>query len=323
MERAPAPAGPSCLPQGLGAFGDRPCYQAGEARGRRGADDLPLPSFNWQAYRGYIFDLDGTVYLGDRLIPGADRVVAKLRASGRGVVFLSNKPLESRESYAAKLTRLGIPTEPDDVIHSSAVLARGLATRYPGATAFVLGEPPLIDELRRAGVPVVEDPSAVGWHVDFVVAAFDRTLTWAKLNDAHQALRRGARLIATNPDRTCPVDGGDVPDAGAIIAALEASSGCRLEWVAGKPSPLVVEAALARLGTRPDETVMVGDRLETDMAMARQAGLRAVLVLTGVTKPDAVLSAPAAWRPDWVLESIQRLVDPDDAALAGVAPAGR
>ena len=272
--------------------------------------DLAQASFEWQAYQGYIFDLDGTVYLGERLIPGADRVVATLRASGRRVVFLSNKPLESRESYAAKLTRLGIPTAPEDVIHSSAVLARALATRHPGATAFVLGEPPLIEELRRAGVPVVQDPSAVDWRVDFVVAAFDRTLTWEKLNDAHQALRRGARLVATNPDRTCPVEGGDVPDAGAVIAALESSSGRRLEWVAGKPSPLVVEAALARLGTQPHETVMVGDRLETDMAMARQAGLTAVLVLTGVTGPDLVASAPEPWRPDVVLESIDHLVRP-------------
>lgn len=301
-EKAPAPAGPVCLPQGLVALGR--CGPTREA-------EDPVPAeLRWEAYDGFIFDLDGTIYRGERLVPGADRVVAALREAGRRVVFLSNKPLESRQSYAAKLTRLGIPTAPEDVIHSSAVLARALAARHPGASVYVLGEPPLVEELRRAGVPVVDQPAALGWRVDFVVAAFDRTLTWDKLNAAHQALRRGARLIATNPDPTCPVEGGDVPDAGAVIAALEASSGQKLAWVAGKPSPLVVEAALERLGTRPGRTVMVGDRLETDMAMARKAGLTAVLVLTGVTRPEALAGAPAECRPDFVLQSVADLLQP-------------
>ncbi|MEW6045200.1 MAG: HAD-IIA family hydrolase [Bacillota bacterium] len=264
--------------------------------------------FPWQSFSGYIFDLDGTVYLGERLLPEADRVIAALRASGRRVVFLSNKPLQSRISYAVKLTRLGIPTGPDDVITSSVVLARELSTRHAGKRAYVLGEPPLIDELRQAGVVVVEDPESCGWHVDFVVAAFDRTLSWEKLNHAHQALRRGARLIATNPDRTCPVEGGDVPDAGAIIAALEACSGKALEWVAGKPSHLMVQTALAHLGSLPSETVLVGDRLETDIAMARQAGIASVLVLTGVTDQVSAGRAPAELRPDFVLGSIAELV---------------
>ena len=268
--------------------------------------------FSWQRFTGFIFDLDGTVYLSERLIPGADRTIAALRAAGRRVVFLSNKPLESRHAYAAKLTRLGIPTSPDDVIHSSAVLARELAMRHPGARVFVLGEAPLIEELRQAGVTVVDNPASVGWRVDFVVAAFDRTLTWQKLNDAHQALRRGARFVATNPDRTCPVEGGDVPDAGAIIAALEACSGRSPEWVAGKPSPLMLQAALTRLGTTPAETVLVGDRLETDIAMARQAGVTSVLVLTGVTDAASAGRAPERLRPDFVLGSIAELV-PEEA----------
>lgn len=279
----------------------------GRSDGRKQAA-LAARGFPWQRFRGFVCDLDGTVYLGERLIPGADRAIAALRAAGRRVVFLSNKPLDSRHAYAAKLTRLGIPTAPDDVINSSTVLGRELATHHPGARVLVLGEAPLIEELRQAGVTVVDDPASVGWRVDFVVAAFDRTLTWQKLNDAHQALRRGARLIATNPDRTCPVEGGDVPDAGAVIAALEASSGRRLEWVAGKPSPLMVRAALARLGTEPGETALVGDRLETDIAMARQAGVTSVLVLTGVTDAASAARAPEELRPDFVLDSIADLV---------------
>lgn len=265
-------------------------------------------NFRWERFRGFIFDLDGTVYLGERLIPGADHTVAALRAGGRRVVFLSNKPLESREAYAARLTRLGIPASSDDVIHSSTVLARELAARHPGARLLVLGEAPLVEELRRAGLVVVEDAAAAGWRVDFVVVAFDRTLTWHKLNDAHQALRRGAKLVATNPDPTCPVEGGDVPDAGAILAALEACSGRRPEWVAGKPSLLMAQAALQRLGTQPQETVLVGDRPETDIAMARRAGIASVLVLTGIADAETARRLPADLRPDFVLPSVAELL---------------
>lgn len=265
-----------------------------------------------------MFDLDGTVYRGEGLIPGADRVIATLRRSGRRVVFLSNKPLHARGTYAAKLTRLGIPTASEDVITSSMVLARELAARHPGAHVYVLGEPPLVAELRRAGLAVVDDPEASGLRVDVVVASFDRTLTWEKLKRAHLALRQGARLVATNPDRTCPVEEGDVPDAGAVIAALQASSGKTPEWVAGKPSPLMIQAALARLGVPPERAVLVGDRLETDIVMARQAGIASVLVLTGVTDRKSAEQAPGGARPDYVVSSIAQLIAPGDDGLQGL-----
>ena len=152
-------------------------------------------------YRGWLLDLDGTVYRGERLIPGADRTIAALRAAGRRVAFLSNKPLQTRADYAAKLTRLGVPAEPDDVINSSLVLARHLRERDPGAPVFVIGEPPMIEEMRAHGFEVRGDE-----RVRWVVIAFDRTFDYAKLNVALQAVKGGARLIATNPDRTCPVE---------------------------------------------------------------------------------------------------------------------
>ena len=269
--------------------------------------ELP-PPFAWERFDGFIFDLDGTVYLGETLVPGADRVVAELRRRGRRLVFLSNKPLEPGAAYAAKLTRLGIPTRPEDVITSSQVLIRELTARYPAATVYAIGEAPFLAELREAGVRLVDDPASLGWRVDVVVVAFDRTCTWTKLNHAHQALRRGARLVATNPDPTCPVDGGDVPDAGAILAALQACSGRVPEWVAGKPSTLMVQAALSRLGTTADQTALVGDRLETDIAMARRAGLASVLVLSGVTDRLTAAQAPAELRPDAVLQSVAELL---------------
>ncbi len=148
-------------------------------------------------YRGYVFDLDGTVYLGEALLPGARTVLETLRADQRRVVFLSNKPLDTRADYARKLTRLGLPTAEADVINSSWVLTRWLVDQAPGATLFVIGEAPLKDELRLAGFHLCEDPG----EIDVVVASFDRAFDYRKLQIAFDAVRAGARLVATNADR--------------------------------------------------------------------------------------------------------------------------
>ncbi len=251
--------------------------------------------------QGYLLDLDGTVYLGERLIPGADRAIAELRRRGRKVVFLSNKPLHSRADYAEKLTRLGVPASEDDVIHSSYVMARYLARERPGARVFAIGEPPLLAELEAAGLELTDDPE----RVEFVVAAFDRGCTWDKLNTAFQAIRRGARFVATNPDPTCPVEGGEIPDAAAVIAALEATTGKKVEAVVGKPSPHTVRAALERLELPAERVAMVGDRLGTDILMARRAGLVGILTLSGVTRPEELDWADV--QPDYVIESLAEL----------------
>jgi NagD protein len=253
-------------------------------------------------YRGWLVDLDGTVYLGEQLIDGAAEAMAALRAEGRRIAFLSNKPLQTREEYAAKLTRLGIPAAADDVINSSLVLARHLRTLDPGAPVFVIGEPPMQAEMRAHGFEVREDE-----RVRWVVIAFDRTFTYAKLNIALQAVRGGARLIATNPDRTCPVEGGEIPDCAGMIAAVEAVTDQTVELIVGKPSPIMLEVALVALGCAPGESVIVGDRLETDMLMGRRLGLATILVLSGVTRPgDPRIAATA---PDHVLRSIRELVE--------------
>ena len=259
---------------------------------------LPAPRIRLPQ-RGWLFDLDGTIYLGERLIPGADAVVAALRGDGRRVAFLSNKPLATRADYAEKLTRLGIPTRADDVINSSLVLARHLATLDAGAPVFVIGEPPLVAELAAHGFQVRADH-----HVRWVVIAFDRTFDYAKLNTALQAVRRsGARLIATNPDRTCPTEDGEIPDCAGMMAAVEAVTGQPVETVVGKPSPLMLDVALGTLGVTAEDCVMVGDRLETDIVMGRQRGLATVLVLSGVTRADDPRIAEVA--PDLVLPSIR------------------
>ncbi len=253
-------------------------------------------------YRGFIFDLDGTVYRGERLLPGAKAVVAALRDAGRQVCFLSNKPIASREDYAAKLTRLGVPADVDEVINSSYVLARHLAREAPGARCFVIGEPPLIAELERAGLAPVDGPG-----VDYVVVAFDRTFDYRKLDVALQAVtRHGARLIGTNPDRTCPTEDGEIPDAAGMIGAVEGVTGHRVDPIVGKPSPIMLRVALERLGLGARECAVVGDRLETDIAMGKAAGLATILVLTGITPPGD--PAIARWQPDHVLASLEELL---------------
>ncbi|HYE90599.1 MAG TPA: HAD-IIA family hydrolase, partial [Terriglobales bacterium] len=213
-----------------------------------------------------------------------------------------NKPLETRADYARKLTRLGIDAAPDDVVNSSAVLARYLAALDPGAPVFVIGEPPLIAELAAHGFEVRHDH-----HVRWVVIAFDRTFDYAKLDTALQAVRRSnARLIATNPDRTCPVEGGEIPDCAGMIAAVEAVTDRKVEVIVGKPSPIILEVALATLGVTAGEAVMVGDRIETDMVMGKRCGLATVLVLSGVTAADDPRIAEVA--PDLVLPSVRELL---------------
>ena len=252
-------------------------------------------------YQGYVLDLDGTVYLGDKLIPGAAETIAWVRRHGRRVVFLSNKPLEPRSHYAAKLTRLGIPAAPDDVINSTQSLLHYMRREHPHAHVWVVGEPLLLEEFHEAGFVIVDDPSAI----EVVVAAFDRTLDYAKLNTAHQALVRGARFYATNADRTCPIEGGEIPDCAGVIAFLEATTGRQVEMVAGKPSPHILQAALGRLGVPREACLMVGDRLATDMAMGRENGVDTALVLSGVT--DRAALAASDIQPAHVLASIADL----------------
>jgi arabinose operon protein AraL len=261
---------------------------------------------------GFIFDLDGTVYLGEAALPGAVEGIADLRRRNKRTVFVSNKPLEPRQTYARKLTRLGIPTHPDEVITSALVLGYHLARTSPDLRLYVIGEPNLLEELRGHGLRIVgdlldQDPKQVidPAGIDAVVVAFDRTLDYRKLNTAYQALRRGARFLATNADKACPMPGGAIPDAGATIAALEHITGRQVELVAGKPSTLITQVALERLMLPAERCMMVGDRLETDIRMGQQAGMATAVVLTGASTREDV--ARMAIPPDFVINNLGEL----------------
>lgn len=260
-----------------------------------------------------IFDLDGTVYLGEAALPGAVEAIAELRRQGTRTLFVSNKPVEPRGVYAAKLTRLGIPTGEEEVITSAYVLGRHLARTAPEQRLYVVGEENLRAELRGYGLTVVDeltgqDPQEVidPAGIDAVVVALDRTLDYRKLNTAYQALRAGAAFYATNPDSTCPLPGGDIPDAGATIAFLEHLTGRTVDLLAGKPSPLTVQVAMAELGVEPSRCLMVGDRLETDIRMGQAAGMLTAVVLTGVSSRNDALQADP--QPDLILQDLSSLL---------------
>jgi NagD protein len=253
-------------------------------------------------YRGYVFDLDGTVYLGEALLPTAAETIAHLRAIGCRTVFLSNNPTHPPEDYAAKLTRLGLPTPLDDILVSTQVLVRFLLDRMPGARLFVIGEAPLVTALAAAGFKIVGDAA----RTDAVIASFDRTFAYPKLQVAFDAIRSGARFFATNGDRYCPVPGGGEPDAASVIAAVEACTGVSCEAIVGKPSHHTSEAVLAMLGLSPAECLVTGDRLETDVRMGLDAGMAAAITLTGATTPAMV--AASAIVPTYVVDRLADLI---------------
>lgn len=254
-------------------------------------------------YDAYLFDLDGTIYLGDKLLPGAAETLAGLRAAGRRVIFLSNNPTKTRQQYITKLTGLGIPATLENMVNSSFVMVQWLLREAPTARLFVVGEEPLKHDLREAGFQLTEQAD----EIDIVVASFDRTFEYRKLQIAFDAIGAGARLVATNPDRYCPTPTGGEPDCAAIIAAIEACTGAKCDPIVGKPSPIMVSMITSYLGLPPDRCMMVGDRLETDIKMGIDAGMATCLVLTGDATREKL--AASGLHPTLVLERIDGLLE--------------
>jgi len=253
-------------------------------------------------YDAYIFDLDGTVYLGDKLLPTAGETITRLREMGKRTVFLSNNPTRTREEYAAKLTHLGLQTPNEDVINSSYVMADFLNKQMPKAKLFVVGEQSLCDELERAGFTLTDDAN----EIDAIIASFDRTFEYRKLQIAFDAIYNGARFFATNADRYCPVPGGGEPDAASMIAAIEACTEHVVEAVVGKPSHHMADAILGLLNLPPEACIMIGDRLETDVLMGLNAGMAGTLTLTGATHEDTLATSDI--QPTYVISQLADLL---------------
>ncbi|WP_233198218.1 MULTISPECIES: HAD-IIA family hydrolase [unclassified Cryobacterium] len=259
-----------------------------------------------RVYDAYLFDLDGTIYLGEELLPGAFQLLEHLRQMKRRVVFLSNNPTLDRTMYVSKLTKLGIQVTPEEVVNSVVSMVAWLSREHPGKIVYPIAEQPLITALRDAGIPTSSNPDKI----DIVLASYDRGFDYSKLQIAFDSLwKRDAILVATNLDRYCPFPGGrGEPDAAAIVAAIEACTGAACVANAGKPSVIMLETVMAALGLRPQQCLMTGDRLYTDVKMAVDAGMDSALVLTGDADLDSVASTAAADQPTYILDRVDHVI---------------
>ncbi len=259
--------------------------------------------------RGFLLDVDGVLCRGDELIPEANRAVEALRKRGKRLVFLSNNSTLSRKRYMAKLERLGIPVEPDELVLATYAAAQYVAKEKPGATVYMVGAPGLQEELELAGLQLTDDP----FKAEYVVlgSPFDAKGRFTKENTdritgALRALYHAqARYVAVNVDRIFPAPEGVVPGTGAVVGALNYMLKREPDVIAGKPSPLIVQAALDRLGLKAEECAIVGDS-DTDIVTGRQTGLTTVLVLSGtLTHEDA---ERLSVKPDFLFKSLAAMV---------------
>jgi len=250
-------------------------------------------------YKGFLLDIDGVLLRGGRALPGAKDALAMLRKLGP-VLLLTNNSTKSRAGTAQRLSEAGIPVERNEVLPSSYVAAQFLRRRFGSVRFWYMGEEGILEEMRAAGHTLVSAEEA-----EWIVVGMDRSLTYEKLAQALRALLRGARLLATNEDPTFPTPEGLVPGAGAVVGALR-GMGFPPEIVVGKPSPISFQVALEVLGLGPSEVLMIGDRLDTDIAGAQALGMDTALVLSGVTKPEDLTEARI--RPTFVAQDLLELV---------------
>jgi len=261
-------------------------------------------------YGGYVFDLDGTIYLGDGLLPGAKRLVLKLRELGKRVIFLSNNPTKDPKMYAEKLGTLGLKTPASEIVNTVVTMTEWLLREHPEATVFPISEEPLKNSLSEAGIRMSEDPE----EIDIVIASYDRTFDYRKLQIAFDAIwfYERAMLVTTNPDRYCPLPGGrGEPDAAAIVAAIEACTGTKCRVNVGKPDPIMLETVMDLIGLDAQDCMVSGDRLYTEIRMAKGAGIPSAIVLTGETTEEDLAGEPVETLPDYVLKRIDQLVPRD------------
>src|SRR5947209_2140314 len=262
----------------------------------------PIASLSGGTVRmfGYLIDMDGVIYRGQELIPGADRFIRQLRDEDIPFLFLTNNSQRTRRDVAAKLHRLGIDIEEEHVYTCAMATARFLAQQKPRGTAYVIGEGGLLTALHHNGYAIVDK------NPDYVVLGEGRTFSSENVELALNLVLKGAKLVATNLDPNCPTQHGSRPGCGAIVAMLESAAGIKAFSV-GKPSPVMIRAARKELGLSADQTIMIGDTMETDILGGVQLGYKTVLVLSGGTRTEDLHRY--AYRPDLVVSSLGEFAD--------------
>jgi NagD protein len=245
--------------------------------------------------RHFITDMDGVLVKGNLLIPGADRFIARLQEQGREYLILTNNSLYTPRDLAHRLASLGLEIPVERLFTSARATADFLQSQRPEGTAFVVGESGLTEAIHNADYVITDlDP-------DYVVLGETGVYHYETITKAIRLVDAGARFIATNPDVSGPSEGGIVPGCGAMAALVEKATG-KAPFYVGKPNPFMMRSALNYLDVHSEDTVMVGDRMDTDIVAGVESGMRTILVLTGVTRREEVERHP--YRPTWVLDSV-------------------
>lgn len=255
-------------------------------------------------YKLFVFDQDGTLYLGENALPGAPEFVQHVRDSSALVRFVSNNPTKNQSQYVEVLRGLGFECQPDEVLTTVQATCLWLVQNRPGARVFPIAEQPLVNALVDYDIDITDDPS----DIDIVISSYDRSFDYHKLQIAFDAIwgDSQAELIATNPDRYCPFpDGRGEPDCAAITAAIEACTGKKCSQVIGKPNPAMLLPTLHDLEVSPEETLVIGDRLHTDILLGANLGADTALVLTGDSRREDIFGSGLF--PTYVTTSLGQL----------------
>lgn len=246
----------------------------------------------------FVLDMDGTIYLGDKILRGAIEFITKAKQNGRKILYFTNNASKSKQSYLDKLHRLGFPAEQSDIVTSGDVTAEYLMQFHPGKSVYLVGTPQLEQVFLDYGIKLTD-----GSEADIVVSSFDTTLTYEKLVKACDLIRNGAIFYSTHPDYNCPMENGFIPDSGAICALITASTGKEPRYF-GKPHRESAEMMARLCGVSFDEMAIVGDRLYTDIALGKNNGILSILVLSGETKIEDITDAN---RGDIIIDGIYKL----------------
>jgi NagD protein len=249
----------------------------------------------------WLMDMDGVIVREDHLVPGADRFVERLAETHHPFLILTNNSMFTPRDLAARLARLGLHVPPDAIWTSALATAKFLAEQRPGGSAFVIGEAGLTTALYEAGYTQAESDA------DYVVLGETRTYSFERISRAIQLIGRGARFIATNPDPTGPSPNGPLPATGSVAALISSATGVQPYFI-GKPNPLMIRSALRQIGAHSESTVMIGDRMDTDIVTGLEAGLETILVLTGITEGEEQAQR-FSYLPTRIVPSVADLID--------------
>ncbi|MCL2607127.1 MAG: HAD-IIA family hydrolase [Methanomassiliicoccaceae archaeon] len=248
---------------------------------------------------GFMIDMDGTVCKGNDVIKGAPEFIGRLKRNNIPFTFLTNNSSSDREHYLNKLLRMGFDVTIDNILTSTTATIEFIMKYHAGKTVYPMGTPKFVQEIKNAGIRTVDsDP-------DIVLLAFDTTITYEKINNAYRSIRKGAAFIVTHPDDLCPTEDCYDLDAGPFMRLLESMTDTKAT-VIGKPNPLMAEMAAEKMNVPLEGTVMVGDRIYTDMKMASDSGIRSILVLSGEAKADDIRNTSI--RPTMIVGSVDEIL---------------